>query len=758
MARKPAKKATTAKRAARKAAKQSGASTAATAPAGPSLDDLRQADKKLAEQRKRLRAAIKGMPQREADPEVERRRDAERKRKSRLQARRVQVTVTSASLRRRSRMEKDVQRWLRFYFPEVFEHAFTENQTAIVNAILTAANVGGDQSIAAPRGDGKTSIAECVIVYCVLTGVLSFPVIFSATGDDAERILSNIKQRLEENERLVEDYGEVCQPAAALEGQSNRASGQVVYGSIGTAEFTDQRSKIRWSGRQIVLPTIKCKGSRASGQVIATRGLDAAVRGLRYGVMRPDLAVIDDPETRDIAGSTDDRQRQKLELKIDQDIAGCAGQTRRLSRVILTTIMSRRSLSYKYTDPAQKPSFRGRRFRYMVKPPERQDLWDEFVMLRHADWAADPPTQRAHEFYMANRKPMDAGAVVGNPHRRGDAIEASAIETYYVEVARIGQESVSTEFDNDPPEETGPIESGITAYRVQRQLSGYPRRIVPPGCTVITQGIDVRKIALHFVARAWRPDGTGYTIDYGVQEVLGTIRGSDDGLEMAITQAIRARMEFLATNPYRTPDGQEVPVDLTLVDAGWQTQVIYHACRQLGRDIQPAMGFGQSAGCVQARFSEVIRPSPDRKPGDGWFLSRQRRGTWLVCMDADRWKTWEHARWMTATDKPGTMFLYGEPSDTQALSFDEKGHFSYAKHVTAEIEIEEVVKGRLVRRWTNKSDTNHYLDASYMANVAANMKGVRLLREPAGRHQPEVKGGWFAAQERKTKRRANPTD
>ncbi len=202
----------------------------------------------------------------------------------------------------------------------------------------------------------------------------------------------------------MEDYGEVCQPAAALEGQSNRASGQVVYGSIGTAEFTDQRSKIRWSGRQIVLPTIKCKGSRASGQVIATRGLDAAVRGLRYGVMRPDLAVIDDPETRDIAGSTDDRQRQKLELKIDQDIAGCAGQTRRLSRVILTTIMSRRSLSYKYTDPAQKPSFRGRRFRYMVKPPERQDLWDEFVMLRRADWAADPPTQRAHEFYTAHRK------------------------------------------------------------------------------------------------------------------------------------------------------------------------------------------------------------------------------------------------------------------------------------------------------------------------------------------------------------------
>jgi hypothetical protein len=262
-----------------------------------------------------------------------------------------------------------VRKWLRHYVPEVFEYDFTENQTAIVDAILTAATEGGDQSIAAPRGDGKTSIAECVIVYCVLKGILLFPVIFSATGDDAERILGNIKQRLEENERLVEDYNEVCGPAKALEGQPNRANGQVVYGNIGSVEFGDTRSKIRWSGRQVVLPTIEVKGSRATGSVIATRGLDAAVRGLRYLTKRPDLAVIDDPETRDIAGSDDDRQRHKLELKIDQDIAGCAGQTRRLARVVLTTIMSRKSLSYKLTDPEQKPSFRGKRFRYRSLRP-----------------------------------------------------------------------------------------------------------------------------------------------------------------------------------------------------------------------------------------------------------------------------------------------------------------------------------------------------------------------------------------------------
>jgi hypothetical protein len=48
----------------------------------------------------------------------------------------------------------------------------------------------------------------------------------------------------------------------------------------------------------------------------------------------------------------------------------------------------------------------------------------------------------------------------------------------------------------------------------------------------------------------------------------------------------------------------------------------------------------------------------------------------------------------------------------------------------AEVEIEEVHKGVLRRRWHSKSDKNHWLDASYMADVAASIKGIRLLRAP----------------------------
>lgn len=667
----------------------------------------------------------------------ERRRDADRKRRTRTASRLIAIEVSTAALRRRKLYERDLVRWLKYYFHEVFTRNLTHQQIQMAEAILHAAKYGGDQAIAAPRGDGKTTITECVVTYCVLTGLLTFPLILAATGPDAERILGNIKAHLEDNERLHADYNEVCGPIRELDGLPNRANGQLVHGKIGSEQIAETRSRIKWAGRQIVLPTVKAKRSRATGAIIATRGLDAAVRGLRYGAKRPDLAVIDDPETRDLAESPDERQHEKLERKIDQDIAGLAGQGRRLARVMLTTLMRRECVSAKFTDPTQKPSWHGVRFRLVEQWPAHGELWDEYISRRQAgQHAGDKFSRGAHAFYLDHRDQMDDGVLVGNPWRfvpellpDGSQYQVSTIQAVHDLIADIGRDSFHTEYQNDPPEETGPIESGITAHRVQTQVSGYPRCVIPPGCTVLVQGMDVRKVALHWAVVAFRADATSYVIDYGVQEVRGTVAGSDEGVDVAIVAAIRARMSDCADGLYHAIDGEVMPINLTLVDAGWRTDAVYHACRELGLGIMPAMGFGKSAGCVQIRFSPPVRHQRDKKPGDGWFLSRRERGVWLVCMDADRWKAWEHDRWMTPTDKPGARFMWGEGDDSGRLSFDQKAHHSFSRHIVSEVEVEELVKGALVRKWKPKSGNNHWLDASYMADVAANMKGIALMRQ-----------------------------
>jgi hypothetical protein len=504
------------------------------------------------------------------------------------------------------------------------------------------------------------------------------------------------------------------------------------------------------------VPGLNCAKAR-----IATRGLDSAVRGLKKGKQRPQLAIIDDPDTEDSARS--EEQGKKLSARIDRAIAGLAPKGHRMSRVMLTTLQNRTCASAQFTDPKIKPSWKGQRFAFLICKPDRMDLWDEYITLRQQSMSeGDEFARKAHRFYIGSRKKMDAGAKVANPYSfdgralpDGSKLQVSAIQRYFDFVADNGESAALCELQNAPPEEAGPVESGITAYRVQRQVSGYPRKTVPPGCEIITQGIDVRKVALHRVVRAWRSDGTGFTIDYGVQEVHGITVGSDEGVDVALVRALRAVYEFLREEPYRTVDGKSVPVALTLVDAGWRTDAIYHGCKELGLGWMPAMGFGQSAGCVQANFNSPTHTSHDRKPGDGWFMSRRPNGIWLVCMDTDRWKAWEHDRWMTPTDKPGTMMLYGESDGGERLSFDEKSHFSYAKHITAEVEVEEVIKGVLRRKWKPKSDTNHYLDASYMADVAANMKGIKLLKSSGLSAGAAIigGGGWFAAQEKNKRRR-----
>ena len=98
--------------------------------------------------------------------------------------------------RKRRALELNIERWLRFFFGHIFTYPFTPQQREMIEAIRLAIEIGGDQAIAASRGEGKTTIAECVAIFCVLTGLVKFIVLFAATGPDATDSLSTIKSHL----------------------------------------------------------------------------------------------------------------------------------------------------------------------------------------------------------------------------------------------------------------------------------------------------------------------------------------------------------------------------------------------------------------------------------------------------------------------------------------------------------------------------------------------------------------------------------
>jgi len=641
--------------------------------------------------------------------------------------------------KRRKRLEKNDIKWLLYYFGEgcelddPFWYEFTSQQTEMIKAIGHAIKHGGDQALAASRGEGKTTISERLLLKYTLTGEVNYSVLFAASGTMAENSLDAIKTAIADNVRLAADYPEVCIPVQSLEGAPQRANTMRVRGH----RFDDGKPydmvqcKFSWCGQEIIFPDVP--GSPSARAIIATRGLDAAVRGLKKRGKRPKIAVIDDPDTEDTARS--EEQAKKLERRIDAAIGGLGGQQRGVGRVMITTCQSRIAASYLFTDPKLKPTFKGKRFRFLVRQPERVDLWEEYVQLRLEDLQSDNDEfcRRSHKFYIDNRKSMDNGAEVSNKYRfdgtklpDGTKLEESALQRYYNEVARLGKDVVATEYDNDPPEESAVVESGINPTLIQKKVNGYERRMIPPGAILLTQGIDVRKVALHWVIRAWAADGTGHTIDYGIHEVRGTTYGSDEGVDVAVRRAIMERLEATKDCGFMTTTGDRLPVDLTLVDAGWRTDAVYSACYELGTGVMPVMGFGKSSGCVQTNFGDYQRRTLDKKPGDGWFLSRKGK-LWLVCADTDRWKAWEHDRWLTSAGKAGSMQIFGVGSDKpDRMSDDQKSHHSYARHICNEIEVEEPYRGVIRRAWKPKSDNTHWLDASYYSDVAASIRGVRL--------------------------------
>lgn len=680
------------------------------------------------------------------DLETRRARDAQRKSAALRQEKALFIPKPKYPKRRRQ-LEADPFEWLRFYLSHVFTVPFQDHHREMIQAIENAMVYAGDQAIAAPRGEGKTTVAECEVIRNVFIGKVNFVVLFAATANDAKNSLGSIKEFISKSDRLLEDYPEICVPVRDVDDTPNRAHSVVVYGD----DFPLTNARFQWSGEEITMPRVP--GSACAGAIIATRGLDAAVRGLKKGSIRPQLALIDDPDTEDTARS--EAMAKKLSDRIERAIAGLAPQGKRMSRVMLTTIQNQECVSSQFTNRQIKPSWKGKRFAFLKRMPDRQDLWDEYMVYRQAALQeGDEFARKSHNFYLENRVLMDRGAECANPFsfdgrllEDGSQLQVSPIQRFYDFASDNGMSAAMSELQNDPPLEEGVIESGITAKRIQMQVSGYKRRLIPPGCKFITQGIDVRKVALHWVVRAWRDDATGFTIDYGVQEVWGTTPGDDEGVEAAIIRALEARRIEMAENPYETLDGAKCEIDMTVIDAGWMSDAIYHFVKTNPLKFRAAKGFGKSAGCVQTSFTQPVRNTADKKAGEHWFMARQPRQQWLLCMDADYWKTWEHCRWMTPINQPGTLFLFGEPSSNpDRMSQDQKWHMAYAKHLTNEIEVEEIVDGRLTRKWKSKSDNNHFFDASYMSDVAASMLGVRLLTTSAAavaQAAPMEASAWF---------------
>ena len=655
----------------------------------------------------------------------ERAAQAKRMAEKRAAVRNLEIPVPENPNRRQACLSDPVE-FLTTYFASTFYQPFTPDRIAMITSIVDAARYGGDFAIAGPRGEGKTRLAIYGALYLMFAGLSEFPVVIGKSQTKAQNELKTIKERLQQNELLIADFPEIGVPFKAVGGWSSRARMQTV---------ANQTTNIEIASDHIIFPKITrnmlsydwpdwCEPV-SSGQTISSLGIDGPIRGTNYRDMRPTLAILDDIESKESA--TSDAVIYSNEQIIEKDIGGLGGSGRRVSRVMLCTTQNRKCIAYKYTDREQKPSWNGQRFRKMIAKPARMDLWEQYIEKRINKTEDDPDAREAYRFYRDNQTVMDSECEIGNPysfddrkHSDGEPLEISAIQAYFNRVADFGEESVATEDDNDPPVESGPEASGISAPLVSSRISGLDKSVCPANTVAITAGIDIGKYVCHWSVIAWTNNATGVVIDYGVAEVVGTDVDSDDiAIEKAIYRTLLQFRDWLVNAEFKDTTGAVRQINRCFCDSGDYTQSVYEFVRQVGHSVfVPTKGVG--------KYKE---PQPSAKTKVGRHLHASylaADNVWLHLLDVDYWKRFVHERFLTPTFDENNLLRAGSLS----IYFPEgsKNHLSFAQHIVAEEWVTEFQKGKGEKCfWMVHNRNNHWLDAVAMASAAASLHGVSPL-------------------------------
>ncbi len=622
---------------------------------------------------------------------------------------------------RREACRLDPELFATTYFPARYYLPSSPAQKSDRATMFRSVKNGGRFAIARPRGGGKTTDGEVLAMMAIVYGFRKFLVVIGATETHAVQILQGIQAEFETNDRLAEDFPEICYPIRCLERIHNRARGQTLGG---------KSTRIEWTAGGVTLPTVE--GSPSSGAVIRVFGITSAIRGLKVlgpdgEPMRPDFVILDDPQTRDSAESP--TQTAKRDARIASDIMGLAGPTTEIAAVMLCTVIYRNDLSDRYLDPEKHPEWQGSRSKLVESWPTNMAKWDEYAEIRRESFRSGDEGRSAADFYIDHQAELDAGAVVPWPGRmkEGEASEIQSAMNLYYDDPR----GFHSEYQNDP--QKAELSSGakeLTAEGIMSRLSGCERYTVPAECSRVTVGIDCGLFLHWYCVVAWNESFGGSIVDYGCfprqQRAMFEASDARPSLATEFAGMTEPQLVFAGLNgmqadvlgrTYFRQGGGEVRVERALVDSGFSTKSVYQWVRQspYAGVVHPSKGIGRTTTSVGvARW----KSRPGERTGFHWRLTAGEEGrTRAVQFDPDAWKTFLHAALTTPLGGQTGINLWGKLPST---------HEQISNHLSAEYSEPVTLRGDTFDKWAVRPDRpdNHLLDTLVLAAVAASVAGL----------------------------------
>ena len=634
---------------------------------------------------------------------------------------------------RRERTRLDLRAFYEEYCDGAFPLKWSEDHLKVIDTLQRTVLNSGQFAVAMPRGNGKTSMIARAALWAVLHSHKGYVAIIGANADKAKTPFTHMLRECENNSRLLDDFPEVIFPIWQLEGIRNRAAGQL---------YDDRPTLISISDKKCVMPTIP--GSAASGSVIEAAGLSAAVRGMNHTrekpredgsisteVTRPDLLLVDDPQTDSSASSP--KQCDQREGLMNGALLGLVGN-QPLSVLAAVTVIQPDDVAERMLDHERNPQWNGLRTQMIKQWPTNSELWEQYADVYRGCFPTQDYTP-ANRFYADNRAALEEGAVVGWEARHNE-LEYSALQHAMNIRVRIKDPAFAAEYQNEPQ---GKAEEGdnLKPEDVLSRLNGLQRYVIPSKSERVTAFIDVQGDSLWYAVCAWRSDFTGYVVDYGVfpdqPRSYVTLNKVSPGLQKAAAQTgepglgqeARIRWgldrlgERLLGEDWKTEDGDTVPIDSLMVDSAWgptEPVVVEWAKASPHRaKITPSQGRG--VGPANKSMNEQTTKG-DQRRGDNWIVTRPRAAVRKVVYDANYWKSFIAARLRTPLGEASGLTIYGESPARHAMLAD---------NITAEYSVRTEGRDRTVDVWQLKRGLdNHLFDALVGCAVGASVQKISL--------------------------------
>jgi hypothetical protein len=601
----------------------------------------------------------------------------------------------------------DPMAWLKCYLHKAFRSDFGQIHYDIKDGFMYALETGNNVEILAPRGTGKSTEVNGLTLYALLEGMTKFPVVIPWDSKARNRALRFWKTQLCFNSRLHRDYPEATAVFKESRGIGNRLTA-LTQGNEATGAMLAISEGI------IVLP----HGLGAIGSAT----INGNPRGMNYAsidgsVIRPSLAIVDDPQDRQTAKSQTLVQ-ETIEI-INADILDMGAFDELMPIIMTATIVENDDVADFYSkDPNWRVVRTGQITQWPIgfdeKTSEVRCLWEEFNAIR-----LDDGQKNAVEFYKQNKDKLIKGMEV-SWDQRFDAKKGepdafySAMSAYY----KMGEQSFMAERQNAPMKRGVDIYT-LTPDAVIKRTTDRNSFELPEWAELTVCATDINpSYALTTVVTAFGKDRTSAVLWYGKYEdapLPTNDEMSDTQKQQIIFGALMRHGEQLLSYPQH---GRIWAID----GGGAQSTVAKRFSYEWNRKhpnmpVMVCYGRAGKSAKISARNETIRRRGAD--------------GSWLLCRDKDptygvtEWVLWNADYWRECMQRAWTC----ESGAVGSATLPKGHHREYAEHICREkLKGKVEMNGRMIYDFEKSVGRNDFADATNMCHMIADLNGIGTER------------------------------